>query len=59
MNPEVWKFLTVVVFFAVVLAVSYWFVLLPDRWTRRPTERGTGELEESELREKARDHGGS
>ena len=38
-----WRFVAVVVFFAVVLLVSYWFVLLPDRWTKKLDEVRRGE----------------
>ncbi len=30
-SAEMWKFVAVVIFFAVVLIAAYWFVLLPDR----------------------------
>ena len=38
MNAEMWKFVAVVFFFAMVLLVSYWFVLLPDQWTKKLDE---------------------
>lgn len=40
MSDEVWRFLAVLLFFAIVLVASYWFMLLPDHWTRRRRDRG-------------------
>lgn len=42
MNVEMWRLLAVVTFFAIVLAVSYWFLLLPEGWDARLTRRFTG-----------------
>ena len=42
MNVEMWGFLAIVIFFAIVLAVSYWFLLLPEGWAARLTRRFTG-----------------
>ncbi len=38
MSAEMWRFVAVVIFFAVVLIAAYWFVLLPDRWIRKLDE---------------------
>jgi len=35
MSGEMWKFAAVLVFFAIVLVASYWFVLVRERVTRR------------------------
>ncbi len=35
MSAEVWRFVAVVIFFAVVLIAAYWFVILPDRWVTK------------------------
>ncbi len=56
MNVEMWRFLAVVALFAIVLAASYWFVLLPDGWAARPTRRFTGKREKPG-REQERDGG--
>ena len=45
------RFLAIVTFSAVVLAISYWFVLLPDRWTDRLMARLTGKQKEHERHE--------
>lgn len=51
MSAEMWRFVVVVVFFAAVLLVSYWFVLLPDRWTKKLDEaRRDEEGEEKDRR---------
>jgi len=33
-----WRFVAVVIFFAVMLIAAYWFVLLPGRWVRKLDE---------------------
>ena len=38
MSAEMWRFVAVVIFFAVVLIAAYWFVLLPGQWVRKLDE---------------------
>jgi len=48
-SAEVWRFVAVVIFFAVVLIAAYWFVLLPDRWVKKLDQaRQAGEGDQKE-----------
>ena len=38
MGAELWEFVALVTLFVVVLVASYWFMLLPDYWTRKIDE---------------------
>jgi len=46
-SAEVWKLVAVLVFFAIVLAASYWFVILPDPVTRRLDKPGQDRVKDT------------